>query len=64
MPIQLSIQWGLGAHFPGGEDSLAVKLTTNFHLLLRSGMVELYLDSSIRLCGIVLKHTDFTVDVT
>jgi hypothetical protein len=48
-PTQPSIQWVPRALSPGG-----VKLRTHLHVVSRSGEVELYLQSPIRLHGIVL----------
>jgi hypothetical protein len=40
-----------GGSFPGGKAAGAVKLTTHLRLVPRSRIVELYLDSPIRLHG-------------
>jgi hypothetical protein len=47
-PTQPPIQWESGTPSPG------VKLTAHIHLVQNSRMLELYLQSSIRLHGIVL----------
>jgi hypothetical protein len=55
-----SVQTGSEAHpasYPMGIEGKAgrgVKLTTRFHLVPRSKMVQLYLHSTIRLHGVVL----------
>jgi hypothetical protein len=59
-----SVETGSGVHltsYPVGTGALSlmvkrqgVMLTTNFHLVPRCGMVELYLCSPIRLHGVVL----------
>jgi hypothetical protein len=54
-PTQLLIQWVPGL-FPRGWSRQGVKLTTHLHLVLRSRMVELYLQSPIHLHGVVLNN--------
>jgi hypothetical protein len=50
-----SYPMGIGGDFPRGYSGQDPKLTTHFHLVPRSRMVELYLHSPICLHGIVLK---------
>jgi hypothetical protein len=52
-PSSLLSNGYLGIFFPGAKQ-LGVKLTTHFHLVPRSRMMELYLRSPIFLHGIVL----------
>jgi hypothetical protein len=60
-PTQPPIQWLPGVSSPGREIGRGVKLTTHFHLVPRSRMLELYLHSPICLSGI-LKRQLYLID--
>jgi hypothetical protein len=45
---------GTGGSLPRGKVVRGIKLTTQLHPVLRSRIVELYLNSPIRLHGVVL----------
>jgi hypothetical protein len=56
-PLSL-LSSGYHGHFLLEWSGRGVKLTTQFHIILRLRMVELYLHSAICLHGVVLKHRD------